>query len=189
MITEVAIDLDGVMYPFAQEFQKYCSKALNRDNLPPAIRWHFYEDWGLSTPEYLALLEEATHAGVFLHGEPPAGAMAAWQMLRNMGIKIHIMTARSSDAYADTTWWLDHWLLKADSLHFTNDKWIFSHLMQAQDKMGAMLEDSPEHLLSLAPLANVLPVAFHQPWNAHVPCPRVENLMEFARLIDRYNRR
>jgi hypothetical protein len=186
MIREVAIDLDGVMYPFAQEFQKFCSKALNRPDLSPATHWHFYQDWGLTFPEYHALLLEATHAGLFLHGEPPVGAQAAWEILRDMNLRVNIITARPPEAWADTTWWLDHWMLKADNLYFTNHKWLFSDMLQGAK--GAMLEDSPEHLRTLANFDNVIPVAFDQPWNQEVDCLRVQSLMGFARLISLYNK-
>lgn len=185
MITDVAIDLDGVMYPFDKEFRKFCSKALGRDDLPHATHWHFYEDWGLNAEEYHHLLIEATRAGVFLHGEPPIGAQAAWDMIRAMGVKIHVITARPQEAWADTTWWLDHWNFKADNLYFTGEKWLYAYI--TGDNKTMMLDDSPEYLRSVQHYPHVIPVAFDQPWNKDLDVVKVQTLMGFARLIALYN--
>jgi len=186
MITDIALDLDGVIYPFDKEFYKFCSKALNTPLSMPT-HWHFYEDWGLSFEEYSALLIEASHAGVFLHGEPPIGTHASLKVIREMGIKVHIITARPSQAWADTTWWLDHWMIQADGLHFTEDKTIFSYLV-GEDSVGFMLEDSPSNIQRLQECSNIVPVVYDQSWNKDVDCLRVQTLMGFARLIDLYNK-
>jgi hypothetical protein len=152
--------------------------------LAPATKWYFYEDWGLTTNEFHSLLSEAVHAGVFLHGEPPIGAQAAINVLRERGIKVHFITSRPSEAWADTTWWLDHWLLKGDSLLFTHKKEMFSTIVR---DMGAMLEDSPVYLEALQPYNNVLTVVYDQPWNQGGDLPRVTSLMQFARRVCEYN--
>lgn len=186
MISDVAIDLDGVVYPFAQEFYKFCSKALDTNDLPAATRWHFYEDWGLTEEEYLHLLHEASNAGVFVNGEPPVGAQAAWNAISAMGAKIHVITARPPESWADTTWWLDQWKLRADALHFTEDKWLFAYMLG--DGKGMLLDDSPKYLQSLDQYDGVIPVVYDQPWNRDVDFLRVNTLMGFARLVALYNR-
>lgn len=186
MITDVAIDLDGVVYPFAKEFHKFCSKALNNDSLPPATDWLFYEKWGLTKDEYHHLLLEAVNAGVFIDGEPPIGAQAAWTVISAMGAKIHVITARPTEAWADTTWWLDQWKLRADSLHFTEDKWLFAYMLNMEGK-GMMLDDSPIYLNSVSQYDSIIPVVYDQPWNRDLDYVRVNSMMGFARLVALYN--
>lgn len=186
MITDVAIDLDGVLYPFVQEFEKFCSRALNMDHLAPPTHWHFYEDWGLSADEFHHLLVESIHTGVFLHGEPPIGAQAAINALRKTGVKVHYLTSRPAEAWADTAWWLDHHMLRGDSLHFTEDKKVFASI-PADWGLGAMLDDSPLYLEDLAPYPHIHRVVFDQPWNKDVNLPRVETLMGFARTVSAFN--
>lgn len=186
MITDVAIDLDGVLYPFSREFHTFCSKALGAPDLPHAKHWHFYEDWGLSENEYNHLLLEAVHAGVFIEGRPPLSSRTVWGLLKMAGIRIHIITARPPEAWADTTWWLQEHGLLADSLHFTDNKALFSGIVG--NGMGMMLDDAPKYLQSVKSCANVIPVAFDQPWNRDFDCLRTQTLLGFSRLVELYNR-
>jgi hypothetical protein len=185
MITDVAIDLDGVLYPFIPQFEKFCSRVLTPP-LAPATKWLFYEDWGISKDEFHGLLSEAVHAGVFLHGEPPIGAHAAINAMRERGIKIHFITSRPAESWSDTTWWLDHWILKGDTLMFTHKKEAFALLCEDE---GAILEDSPIYMDALAPYNKIHVVAYDQPWNQHCEFDRVHSVMEFARLVCQYNDR
>lgn len=184
MITDVAIDLDNVLYPFSTEFHRFCSKALDRELALPT-KWEFYEDWGLDETHFKALLEEGVMSGVFVNGEPDTGALAAWNTLRDIEVRIHVLTARPTSAWADTTWWLDNWGFKADTLHFTEDKSIFEYLIK-DGGVGVLLDDAPKYLTMIAP--NYATAAFDQPWNRHVDIPyRFKSLMNFTLFIQEHN--
>lgn len=186
MITDVAMDMDNVLYPFSPEFQRFCSKVMGRE-LAPAVRWEFYEDWGLHEREFNALLEESVRSGVFVNGEPAHGDLAAWNLLRDLGVRIHVMTARPSSAWADTTWWLDNWGFKADTLHFTEDKSIFTEMI-VPNGFGMLLDDAPKYLALESCYGNFIPVAFDQPWNRHLNMAyRFKTIMEFTRFVQEYN--
>lgn len=186
MITDVAIDMDNVLYPFSTEFHRFCSKALDRDLSTPT-KWEFYEDWGLNEIQFNALLEEAITAGVFVNGEPDIGAVAAWNTLRDIDVRIHVLTARPSTAWADTTWWLDNWGFKADTLHFTEDKSIFAELITPFG-FGVMLDDAPKYLTLQSRYENFFTAVFDQPWNSHIQSAyRFDNLMYFTLFIQEYN--
>lgn len=184
VITDVAIDMDNVLYPFSHEFHRFCSKALKRSLTPP-VKWEFYEDWGLNETEFNALLDEAVHAGVFVNGEPAQGDLAAWNILRDIGVRIHVLTARPPSSWADTTWWLDNWKFKADTLHFVEDKGIFAYIVE---DYGVLLDDAPKYLTMQSHYDNYITAAFDQPWNRHLNLlNRFSTLMDFTKFVQEYN--
>ena len=59
LITDVGIDLDGVIYPFIDAFKIYCKERLNVSYLPDATKWNFYEDWGINHDTFQEWISEA----------------------------------------------------------------------------------------------------------------------------------
>lgn len=186
-ITDVGIDMDGVVYPFMSAFKKYCQDVLEMSYLPEPTRWDFYEDWGMSHGEFYALLDLApvTHR-LFASESPMKNVYGGWEMLRNMGVKLHVITARPTTAWAQTAEWLHDHDLVPDHLHFTDDKTILAHTAKEH---SAMIDDHHLYYQQLEK-AGVFAVLHDHPWNNQFEVSyRVNSLVEFARLIKKVNNR
>lgn len=140
----VGIDLDGVVYDFADSLREYLLHAGLRDaaDMPEPLRWEFYEDWGYSVEEFLDHCHAGVDAGfVFRHGRPFPGVLEAFQRIRAAGHTIHIVTDRSfgtvaGGSQAATSEWLQAHGLFYDSLTFTADKTIVCVDTMVDDKLA-----------------------------------------------------
>lgn len=184
-ITDVGVDLDGVIYPFVEAFRTYCAHRLGTPDLPSPVDWHFYREWGIADHEFVSYLEEAsdTH-NLFGMMPPEAGTHDGWQLLKDIGVRIHVITHRPPAAWGQTATWLRTWGLIPDSLMFTNDKTVVSHF--ADPGKAAMIEDyvvNHDHLVD----AGVFAVLLDRPWNFGHAGIRVRSFADFAALI--YDRR
>lgn len=185
MITDVGIDLDGVLYPFMDSFKRYCLKRLGVETLPEPTHWDFYKDWGLDFDTFNEFLHEASkYDAVFCVEQPYEGVKEAWELLRSMDLKIHIMTARPQFAWEDTAKWLKWNGLSADSLHFHPTKTFLKQL--AVDK-AAMIDDHIAYY-EQAEKHGIVPVLMDRPWNqSKQNATRVSSMMSFVELIRGYN--
>lgn len=184
MITDVGIDLDGVLYNFAHEFREYCSARLQRDDLPYPTHWEFYEDWGLDRDTFYRWLNEATkEVQLFNKGLPLPHAIEGWEKLRSMGLNIHVLTHRHPMAYAQTAEWLLHFGFEPDSLHFGADKRVLKTIAKGQ---AAALDDYVGYYTDYNE-AGVKAFLMTQPWNADHPGRRVPDLLAFAHAVEVHN--
>lgn len=186
-ITDVGIDMDGVVYPFMNAFRKYCEDVLDKTDFPEPTHWDFYEDWGINKREFDAMLNSApiTHR-LFASESPMKNVYGGWEMLRSLGVTIHVITARPTTAWAQTAEWLHDHDLVPDHLHFTHDKTILAHTAKGH---SAMIDD---HYLYYKQLdtAGVLAVLHNHPWNQqHEVSFRANSLVDFAKLINKVNKR
>lgn len=185
VITDVGIDLDGVIYPFANAFKQYCCERMGRLFLPDPTHWNFYEDWDLDEKTFNQWLNDAanTHS-VFATEEPYEGVVEAWKELREMGMKIHVITARPQSSWEQTAGWLTNHGLIADSLHFNTTKAFLSRIAKGK----AILVDDHVAYYDEAECNNILPVLMDRPWNQDKKdAIRVSNLLNFVSLVRGYN--
>lgn len=185
MITDVGIDLDGVIYPFAKAFSEYCCEQMGRLFLPEPTHWHFYEDWDLDEKTFNLWLRDAarTHR-VFATEKPYEGVVEAWEELQRMGLKIHVMTARPQEAWAQTAEWLEEHGLHVDTLHFSPSK---SFLSKIAKKKAIMIDDHVVYY-EAAEKAGIIPFLMTRPWNSDKQdANRVTSLPDFASVIRGYN--
>jgi len=186
-ITDVGIDLDGVVYPFTTAFRKYCQDVLGDGDYPDPQTWTFYKEWDISSDNFTKMLEEGpvTH-NLFANEVPMEGSQEAWELLRTLGVKVHVITSRPHTAWAQTAQWLVTHGLTPDHLFFTHDKAILSHVAEQE---SAMIDDHVEYYEQLEN-AGVISVLRNQPWNRHKEnARRAESLLEFATLIEKVNNR
>lgn len=184
-ITDIGIDMDGVVYPFMSAFKKYCEDVLEMSDLPEPTHWDFYEDWDINKKEFDALLNSApvTHR-LFASESPMKGVYKGWEMLRSMNVKLHVITARPTTAWAQTAEWLHDHDLVPDHLHFTNDKTILAHTAREH---SAMIDDHHLYYQQLDK-AGVFAVLHDHPWNRQFEVSyRANSLVDFARLINKVN--
>ena len=186
-ITDVGIDMDGVVYPFMDAFKKYCTQELGMTEFPNPTKWDFYEDWGIDKEDFNSLLRCASTTHKLFASEYPMEHVAeGWQMLKDMGLRLHVITARPSTAWSQTADWLHDHNLVPDHLHFTHDKTVLSHVAH---KESAMIDDHVDYYLQLEK-SGVLAVLQSQPWNEHYQgAIRARSLVDFATLVKSVNNR
>ena len=142
----IGVDLDGPSYSFYSAFAHWAHKTTGRplDEMPPAKRYEFFEDWGFTLDEFLRLFEDGVNAGfIFLHGDPVPGALPAVEALKAAGHSIHIVTDRfvGRRSHANTEEWLARHKFPYDSLTFSADKTIV--------RTDAFIDDNPKNVLAL----------------------------------------
>jgi hypothetical protein len=185
MITDVGIDMDGVMYDFISEFKKYALKRLGRTSLPDAKHWEFYEDWGLSKETFYEWLTDATVSEkVFLTGNPYPNCVAGWQKLRSLNLNIHVLTHRHIEAVGQTSEWLQFHGFIPDSIHFTTHKGVLEAI--AVDQAAAI--DDYHHYYDLYEEVGVKAFMRTHPWNASYKGRHVADLLDFANAVEIYNK-
>lgn len=185
MITDVGIDLDGVLYPFAKAFNNYCCERMGRLFLPEPTHWNFYEDWDLDEETFYKWLDEAAESHqVFATEEPYQGVAEAWDALRQMDVRIHIITSRPQASWEQTAGWLTQHGLKADSLHFNKTKGFLTKISNGK---SALIDDHIAYYRE-AKANGIFPVLMNRSWNqSEEDFTRVNNLLEFAYFIRGYN--
>lgn len=184
LITDVGIDLDGVLYNFAHEFREYCTARLGVTELPYPKHWEFYEDWGLDKDTFYQWLNEATEQEqIFNRGLPYPLVLEGWEKLRTLDVKIHILTHRHPLAYAQTAEWLLRYGLVPDTLHFGANKNILKTLSTGT---AAAIDDYTGYYDSYTN-ANIKAFMMSQPWNAQHPGRRVPDMLAFAHAIEVHN--
>ncbi|NBS71322.1 hypothetical protein EBT31_20795 [bacterium] len=186
MITDVAIDLDGVVFDFSRVVTAVFSKYLKTD-LPTPTKWEFFDEWNMTASDFYTLLDHLTVETEFFNSESPIRhTMVGWQSLREQNLRIHVITHRSHCAYDQTVKWLERYRLIPDTLHFAGDKApILSALMIDE---GASVDDNIGQYEDYFDMG-IRSYLFNQPWNSQKKnARRVNNLIEFADDIKLYNK-
>jgi hypothetical protein len=184
-ITDVIIDLDGVVYPFADAFKHYCVRALNLNpkTLDYPTRWEFYEDWGMTREEFDAHLIQATiDHNLYATMIPEYHADYAWQVIRDLKLTLHVVTFRPIESQDQTRQWLDDHNLTPDHLWFpTTSK---GDVIKEIGGKSIAIEDNVDYALDMQQ-AGATVLLRTQPWNSgHTELLRVDNLRSFAQVIN-----
>ena len=142
----IGIDLDHVIYPFADVFALWVHETTGRSlgELGPSSRWEFYLDWGYELDEFLQIFTDGVDAGfIFRKGLPVPGALDALHALKRAGHSLHVVTDRSvgSCAQANTEAWLVDHSIPYDSFTYTADKTLV--------RTDAFIDDMPGNVLAL----------------------------------------
>lgn len=126
----IGFDLDGVVYDFRRALSDYLvasgrTECTVENALP---HWDFFEGWGLTVDEYLALYRAGVDDGYVLRvGEPIPGSVEGMKRLSEAGHSIHIITDRRVASDPDvparlTKAWLMEHNVPFDSLTLSSDK-------------------------------------------------------------------
>ena len=135
-ITDVGIDMDGVVYPFMSAFKKYCIDVLKETTFPEPLKWEFYEDWGISKQTFDTMMQTAPISHRLFASESPMENVAlGWKLLRELGVRIHVITARPNTAWAQTADWLHDHELVPDHLHFTHNKTVLAYTSKGNQRL------------------------------------------------------
>jgi len=185
---DVGIDLDGCVYDFVSAIRKEI--FLNHPHLDPsseAKSWTFYEQWGLSTDEFLGIYSEGVKSQrVLWQGKPIAGSIEGWHQLADAGHRIHIITDRrppgaEREAQEATLAWLAQHNLPYDSLTFSPDKTLIRALSHHPEKV-VFVDDKRENHDALTS-AGIHSFLMDRPWNQSVLGERVNSLTHYAEKV------
>ena len=175
----IGVDLDGVVYDFADSFRRYLiGEGYRSSDLPDPWKWNTWECWGMSQEEWLDHFSAGVEAGViFGTGEPFPGAVEALQRLWNSYHDIHIVTHRT--VHPDAIGWTAKWLAEHDiphtSLTFAKDKTVVP--------VDVFIEDNVENAFALS-AAGTEAVLMDRPWNRVAPgIRRVYSWAEFESFV------
>jgi len=184
MTLQIGLDLDGVLYPFVATLRKWMvdeQGCLGTEQCPPAVKWEFYEDWGLTSTEFAKELRDSINAGfMFIEGEPVPGSLDVINRLSDQGHHLIAVTSRSvkgaeKQVCCATLKWLAHYSIPLEGAVISPDKGILP--------TDLFLDDSPDNYNLLDMGAETMPVLFTQPWNASHPGRRVEDWAEFYKVV------
>lgn len=175
---KIGVDIDGVLFPYAEQFRNFCQIKLKK-NLPKIVKWHFYRDWGLSDDQYFALQKSFINSLGFEIGKPYYYAKSAIDNLRANNHEIAIITHRifhdfdlklKKEIINSTINWLYKYEINFDYIIFIKDK----------SNMGLdILIDDATH--NLEEFKNIK-ICFSQPWNKDYKGFKLENWTQ----IDQY---
>jgi FMN phosphatase YigB (HAD superfamily) len=186
-ITDVGVDLDGVLYPFVSAFKQYCITHLKRSSqdLPEPTHWHFYEDWNMSAEDFHDhILKAAKTDRLFTKFPSEMYCSRVFKELREMGIRIHILTHRPEAVQHDTIDWLTRHDLLPHTIHFVQDKTMLKDLALGK---SMLIDDCAENYVA-AEEAGIIGVLHTRPWNLHLEdARRVSNMLGFLDLIKIHN--
>lgn len=185
MITDVGIDMDGVMYDFADAFRTYCENRMRVNySLPEPKHWEFYEDWGLDKDTFYEWLTDATiNDSLFYRGRAYDNTFAGWKKLRDMGLRIHILTHRHIEAVGQTADWLQDHGFVPDSMHFGVDKTLLEAIAIDQ---AAAIDDYTKYYDQYEQVGVKAFLRTHE-WNKKHHGRRVSDLLGFADAVETYN--
>lgn len=139
---KLGIDLDGVVYPFDEAFRHYVTtyRGFDPARCTAPKRWSFYEDWGLTTAEFMELLAAGVDEDViFTWGDPYPGAKESLERLKAAGHSLHVITDRTVGSpgvaqYATVAWLAVHGI-PYDTITFAADKTIANVQAHVDDKI------------------------------------------------------
>lgn len=187
----VGIDLDGVLFDFAESLRSYIRHAeLDKTyNLckgePPD--WYFYRHWGMTDQEFVKYCHDGVDAGFVFRGPARPNAKAALDRIRNLGHEIHIVTDRSFGSHPEnsqkaTYEWLYEHEIPFDTVTFSANKTVVP--------TDCFVEDKLENYDALK-AAGVDVYLINRPWNIdateyinHKPRKRIKDIIEYADIIE-----
>lgn len=128
-MARIGWDLDGVSFEFHRGLEVFLTleKGWDATRFSRPTHWEFYQDWGLSTEEFVKICDEGVDAGyIFWIGPALPGVVNSIDKLLAHGHEIHIITDRSFGSPGRSKKTTERWLaregLKYTSLTFSADK-------------------------------------------------------------------
>lgn len=92
-VLDIIVDYDDVLYPWSTRAHQRC-EAAGITNGKVVTQWHMWEDYGCTADELWEVLRAATLDGSLYDAPMIPGALIQVHRLRNLGHRVHIVTAR-----------------------------------------------------------------------------------------------
>ncbi len=167
----IGIDFDDVLMDFTPGFLSFFSKRLGKTFLKEDVKvFHFWEIFGLSKEEAVAICEEYYLTEEHLKNPPLFGSKEALQKLSNFSLQV--VTARPSFTEVVTTSWAQHHFENAiEKFHFTNafksDQAVSKGTLAKDLGMSYFVDDAPHNALDVAS-KGILVFLVDTPWNKNM---------------------
>lgn len=189
---DLLVDVDGVLYPFPEEFTTYLSGRLGRELRLDTTSWEFYEAWGIDADSFVDLLAAGVGArALWWEGAPYPEVGRSVRRLREAGHRLHLVTARevagAEAAMEATLHWLSAHDLEVESVNLALDKpTVLGRL--GLDPSGCIAVDDAPHLVEAWEGAGVHSVVLDR-WRSYRGTHRaVPDLAAFADLVEERSR-
>ncbi len=178
----LGVDLDGVCADYNSGFRAVVAaeKGVDEGSLPFPTTWG-YDDWGLSTDDYLRLHKLAVVEKRMFRALPVmAGCPDSLWRLSDLGVWLRIITHRlytnwgHAIVVSDTVAWLDEHRIPYRDLCFLGNK--------PQVEADAYIDDAPHNIEALRAAGNQV-IVFDQPYNRSLPGLRATSWVEVEELV------
>lgn len=177
---KLGIDLDGVLFPFDQNFKEYCLKI--GEDIPHDAKtetWDFFKSWGMSTERFIEICNQGVDDQfIFLEADPYPDSVETLRELHAQGHTIHIVTHRmfgSRSAHNTFDWLFEH-KVPFESVTFSEDKTFV--------QVDVLIEDNITNCVNSL-RSNIMCFLLKRPWNDEAPeLLRLNDWDEFVREIE-----
>jgi hypothetical protein len=177
----VVWDEDNVLYQWARQFNVFMGRPADEE----WTEWSHYKVWGMTTPEFLAKLEEFSNEGGYAQGEPhwdgvmALGALNAHKRIGNVSV-----TAKPNRrAFDDAGDWLRSFGIVIPR-YMSEDKTIM--VSAAHDRKIFGIDDNVGHVEAMLS-AGMDAYLRDQPWNRYAEhLPRVDDALDFTYIVYEY---
>lgn len=174
-------DEDGVLFQWTPKMNVYCGRPADEQ----WDTWSHYKTWGMTTPEFLAKLDQFGLDHGFLSGQPHWDGIMAWHALnahRLIG-NVSITAKPNEQGFKDAGDWLATHGIRMTRFR-SDDKTILCD--QFQNRTLFALDDNVDHVEALLS-KGVKAYLRDQPWNQYAThLPRVNDALDFAKLVYDY---
>lgn len=164
----LGIDLDGVVFPFIDNFVEYCQ--LEGINVPAADtidNWNFFEDWGYDVNWFKGLCEKGVNEGfIFGNQDPYPNSLETLSLLKGEGHSLHVITHRTfgERSIQNTADWLHEHSVPFDTVTFAEDKTFV--------QVDLLIDDAIKNY-EASIKAGIPCILMDRPWNQNENYPRV----------------
>jgi hypothetical protein len=123
---DLLVDYDDVLYPWSTRAHELCVAA-GITNGKTVTQWHMWEDYGCESEVLWEVLRAGTLDGTLYDAPMIPGAIIQLHRLRNLGHRVHIVTARGFGEHGELIQAITRDQIRSenvplDSLTFAKDK-------------------------------------------------------------------
>lgn len=167
MTLVLALDLDGVLYPFPQAFAGWADAAgVGSFPVDPGCRDYWLE-LGLDTDDWLAHLSAFGEADGYRLEAPYPEALAGVEALFDAGFDLLAVSSRpaSRAVEASTYGWVGDWMLPLRAV-------LLGPNAKLEAECDLLVDDDPAALAAVDDLGEAAGVLLDRPWNRDADGPR-----------------
>ena len=159
------IDLDGVVYNFAEAIRLACSSAVGRD-LAPTTTWDMHEEWGIPLSLWKRIFRDGVRDGsIWWNGDPIEGAVEGLWELSEQEYYIRVVSNRLNHGFdfatavEATAHWLDRHKIPYRSLCILGNESKSTYVAET------LVDDGVHNIGDWISNSRKVPIIFTQPWN------------------------
>lgn len=163
----VAVDFDGVMYPFPRAMAEWSASTGGPvlPEVPTSMR--YWKEAGVSDDEWEALLSAFGEAGGYRSEAPDPDALEGVTALFDAGCDLLGVTSRPASrvVVTSTYGWVGDWMLPLRAV-------LIGPNAKLEAECDMVIDDDPATLDALADLGEAVGILLDRPWNQDTDHPR-----------------